>query len=131
MLLIKEGLIYSMEDEKLFYGDILCDEGKIKEIADHISDSGQMQVIDAKGHLVLPGFIDAHSHIGIQEEKNSKQGDDCCKCQYKNVGFVENKHVRKTTCLFSTFLVFLSQVLHLVFDSVRWSIDIYYGTMVQ
>lgn len=77
MLLIKEGLIYSMEDEKLFYGDILCDEGKIKEIADHISDSGQMQVIDAKGHLVLPGFIDAHSHIGIQEEKNSKQGDDC------------------------------------------------------
>lgn len=77
MLLIKNGLIYTMEDESPFYGDILCDEGKIVRISENIAADGQMQVLDANGLLVLPGFIDAHSHIGIQEEKNSKQGDDC------------------------------------------------------
>ncbi|NMP36883.1 MAG: amidohydrolase [Clostridiales bacterium] len=77
MLLIKNGLIFTMEAESPFYGDILCNEGKIARIADNIIADGQMEVLDVKGFLVLPGFIDAHSHIGIQEEKNSKQGDDC------------------------------------------------------
>ncbi len=77
MLLIKNGLIHSMETDSPFYGDILCSKGKIVQIANHIAIGEQMQVLDADGLLVLPGFIDAHSHIGIQEEKNSKQGDDC------------------------------------------------------
>ena len=27
----------------------------------------------------------------------------CCKCQYKNVGFISYKHVGKTTCLYDIF----------------------------
>ena len=76
MLLIKNGLIYSMEAPP-FYGDILCDRGKIVRISENIDAGEQTQVLDADKLLVMPGFIDAHSHIGIQEEKNSKQGDDC------------------------------------------------------
>lgn len=34
-----------------------------------------MKIIDASGLRVYPGFIDAHSHIGIAEEKKSNQGD--------------------------------------------------------
>ena len=68
MLLIQNGLLYTMEDERPFYGDILLEEGKIFQIAEHIQIKGCEEVIDAKGKLVLPGFIDAHSHLGIAEE---------------------------------------------------------------
>lgn len=77
MLLIQNGYLYTMEDEKPFYGDILIKDGKIERIADKITASTSMEVIDAKGLNVFPGFIDAHSHIGISEEKVSVLGDSC------------------------------------------------------
>ncbi len=77
MLLIQNGYLYTMEDEKPFYGDILIKDGKIERIADKITASASMEVIDAKGLNVFPGFIDAHSHIGISEEKVSVLGDSC------------------------------------------------------
>lgn len=36
-----------------------------------------MEVIDARGMWVLPGFIDAHSHIVCRKEKTGCRGDDC------------------------------------------------------
>lgn len=77
MLLIQNGLLYTMEKEEPFYGDILIKDGKIERIADKISASADVEVIDAKGFNVFPGFIDAHSHIGISEEKVSVLGDSC------------------------------------------------------
>lgn len=77
MLLIQNGLLYTMENEKPFYGDILIKDGKIERIADKITVSTNMEVMDAKGLNVFPGFIDAHSHIGISEEKVSVLGDSC------------------------------------------------------
>jgi imidazolonepropionase-like amidohydrolase len=77
MLLIQNGLLYTMEKEKPFYGNILIKDGKIERIADGITPSETMEVIDAKGLNVFPGFIDAHSHIGISEEKISVLGDSC------------------------------------------------------
>lgn len=35
------------------------------------------KVIDATGCLVTPGFIDAHCHIGIDEEGMRWEGNDC------------------------------------------------------
>ena len=77
MLLIQNGYLYTMEEEKPFYGDILIKGGKIERIADKITANPDMEVIDAKGLNVFPGFIDAHSHIGISEEKVSVLGDSC------------------------------------------------------
>lgn len=77
MLLIQNGYLYTMEDEKPFYGDILIKDGKIERIDDKITASASIEVIDAKGLNVFPGFIDAHSHIGISEEKVSVLGDSC------------------------------------------------------
>ena len=37
-----------------------------------------------------------------------------CKCQYKNVGFLENKSVGFPTSLFSIFLVIFRHILHLI-----------------
>lgn len=77
MLLIKKGLLYTMCEDEPVQADILSDGGKIVQIAENIAPSGDMHVIDATGLQVYPGFIDAHSHIGISEEKAGRQGDDC------------------------------------------------------
>lgn len=69
MLLIKNGLLYTMETEKPIYADLLIKNGKIVQISENINPTEQMQIIDATGMRVYPGFIDAHSHIGIAEEK--------------------------------------------------------------
>ena len=77
MLLVKNGLLHTMEGGEPIYADLLARDGKIAGIAEHISEAGDMEIFDAGGLSVFPGFIDAHSHIGILEEKTSKQGDDC------------------------------------------------------
>lgn len=76
MLLIKNGLIYTMETRCPFLGDLLLKDGKIEKIAENITPTEKMEVLDAEGLSVFPGFIDAHSHIGISEEKVSVQCDE-------------------------------------------------------
>lgn len=75
MLLLKNGLVYTMEDNEPVISDILIDNRKIIEISYNITPTERMQIIDAKGFSVFPGFIDAHSHIGISEEKITSQND--------------------------------------------------------
>ena len=33
-------------------------------------------IIDAKGRYVMPGFVDAHTHIGLFEDSVGFEGDD-------------------------------------------------------
>lgn len=77
MLLIKNGIINSMENEIPFCADLLAKNGKIAVISKHIEPTENMQTINAYGYYIYPGFIDAHSHIGIMEEKTGIAGDDC------------------------------------------------------
>lgn len=77
MLLIRNGMLHTMEAKGIIRGDLLIKNGKIVKIAKEITKTEQMQVVDAKGMHIYPGFIDAHSHIGISEEKISGQGDEC------------------------------------------------------
>jgi len=59
-------------------GDILIENGKFARIAAKIpAPKSEVAVIDAAGLNVYPGFIDAHCHIGISEEKVGAAGDDC------------------------------------------------------
>ena len=77
MLLIKNGILHTMEKNDPIRADLLADNGKIIEIFENIKPTERMEIFDASGLVVFPGFIDAHSHIGIMEDKTSKQGDDC------------------------------------------------------
>ncbi len=77
MLLIKNGLVFTMETDEECYIDLLIEKEKIIKIAKNIIPTERMQIIDAAGLRVYPGFIDAHSHIGISEEKKTSQGDEC------------------------------------------------------
>ncbi len=65
-----------METNKPVRSDLLTDNGKIIQIADNIVPTERMKIIDASGLRVYPGFIDAHSHIGLLQEKKSNQCDE-------------------------------------------------------
>ncbi len=75
MLLIQNGILYTMEENEAIKADVLIDKGKIIEISKKIKPSNNMQLYNAEGLYVFPGFIDAHSHIGISEDKISPHND--------------------------------------------------------
>ncbi len=76
MLLVKNGNLYTMESEEPINADMFVSNGKIAEIGKNIKVTDDVKIIDATGMNVFPGFIDAHSHLGICEEKASAQVDE-------------------------------------------------------
>lgn len=76
MLLIKNGKIITMTGVTHENGCVLIENGKIKDVGTKIEESKEYEVIDASGAWVLPGFIDAHCHIGIFEQDMGFEGSD-------------------------------------------------------
>lgn len=76
MLVIKNGLIHDLVNKEAYMGEILCDGTTIKEIGEHVDAPSDAVVIDAKGHNVYPGFIDAHSHLGLDGYGIGFEGQD-------------------------------------------------------
>ncbi len=76
MLLIKNATIYTMAQEVIEGGSVLVDDGKILEIGTALVAPLDATVLDAKGKLLFPGFIDAHCHIGMWEEGIGFEGAD-------------------------------------------------------
>lgn len=76
MLLIQNGQVFTMESNEACYVDLLIDNKKIIQISKKITPTERMRIIDASGLRIYPGFIDAHSHIGISEEKKTSQNDE-------------------------------------------------------
>jgi len=74
-MLIRNGLVFTMEAEAPAEMDVQIKDGKIAKIMPSISPGKDEPIIDARGMRVYPGFIDAHSHIGIAQEKETLQGD--------------------------------------------------------
>lgn len=79
MLLIKNGKIMTMSGKNYDRGSILIKDKKIVEIGENIniSSNEDCNVIDAENCWVMPGIIEAHCHVGIQEERKGFEGNDC------------------------------------------------------
>lgn len=82
MLLIKNGKVLTMAGENYNKGYILIKEKKIIKVGDmkelnesDLKDS-DITIIDAEGKYVLPGFIDAHCHVGMCEDSTGFEGED-------------------------------------------------------
>lgn len=60
-LLIKNGRLMDGTGNPWFYGDVAIKNGKIQKIGS-IDSSSATEVIDAKGLVVAPGFVEIHSH---------------------------------------------------------------------
>lgn len=77
MLLIRGGKIKPITGDEIENGELLIgDDGKIAAIGSKVNAPEGVEVLDASGCLVTPGFIDAHCHIGIDEEGVRWEGND-------------------------------------------------------
>ena len=77
MLLIKNGYIKTMAGADIENGCILIgDDGKIAAIGQNLTAPEGAAVIDAGGRLVTPGCVDAHCHIGLDNEACGWEGRD-------------------------------------------------------
>lgn len=77
MIALTNGTIYTMEGDILQNGAVLIEKEKIIAIGAEIVIPQDAQIIDVAGRIITPGFIDAHTHIGIDEEIHQPIGDDC------------------------------------------------------
>ena len=66
-LLFKNATVFPVTS-KSFKGDVLVKDSKIYKIGEAIKKDKETEVIDLDGKYLFPGFIDAHSHIGLWEE---------------------------------------------------------------
>ena len=59
-----------------FDGTVLMHGGRIAAMGTDVTVPADATVIDADGRWVLPGFIDAHTHLGVHEEAEGWAGSD-------------------------------------------------------
>jgi imidazolonepropionase-like amidohydrolase len=70
------GRIVPISGEPLERGTVLAVAGKIAAVGADLEVPAGARVIDAAGSWVLPGFIEAHGHVGVHEEAEGWAGSD-------------------------------------------------------
>ena len=77
MLFIYNGYIKPMAGPDIPGGSVLVgDDGKILAVGKDITAPEGARLVDAGGRLVTPGCIDAHCHIGLDNEACGWEGKD-------------------------------------------------------
>ncbi|WP_106507259.1 amidohydrolase [Brachybacterium timonense] len=59
-----------------FDGTVVIEEGRITALGADVQAPEGAEVIDAGGAWLLPGFVDAHVHLGVHEEGEGWAGND-------------------------------------------------------
>jgi imidazolonepropionase-like amidohydrolase len=70
------GRVIPITSEPIDVGTVLVADGKITAVGLNVAIPADVQVIDASGRWVLPGFIEAHGHVGVAEEAEGWAGQD-------------------------------------------------------
>ena len=75
VIFIKNGTVNTITNG-IVQEDILIENGKIVEIGNSIVAPLDAEIIDAQGKFIYPGFIDAHTHLGLWEDAVGFEGAD-------------------------------------------------------
>ena len=73
---ITGGTVVPVSAPAIVGGTVLIKDGLIEAVGADVAIPEGARVIDATGKQVLPGFIEAHGHVGIDEEGLGWAGDD-------------------------------------------------------
>ena len=76
MIFIINAHILPIAGEEIENGCLLLEGGKIAAIGEDLSAPEGAEIIDAQGRLVTPGCIDAHCHVGLDNEAMNWEGAD-------------------------------------------------------
>jgi len=69
-VVIRGGTILTVTHGRIENGSIYIHNGKIAEIGKSVNAPSNATVIDASGKWVMPGIIDPHSHIALDDDVN-------------------------------------------------------------
>jgi len=61
------GVVHTLTGQPIQEGTVILYEGKVSEVGHKLQPPAGAEVIDLKGQHVYPSFIEAHSHLGMQE----------------------------------------------------------------
>ncbi|CAB1244373.1 Amidohydrolase [Ruminococcaceae bacterium BL-6] len=75
-MLIIHATIHTMAGDPVSDGFIRVEEGKIVQVGETPPEGNGEEVVDVKGADVYPGFVDAHTHLGMWEDSLTFEGDD-------------------------------------------------------
>lgn len=70
------GRVVPVVGEVIESGTVLISGGTITAIGTDLAVPDGTTVVDATGRWVLPGFVEAHGHVGVHEEGNGWAGQD-------------------------------------------------------
>jgi imidazolonepropionase-like amidohydrolase len=73
---IVHGTVVPVAGVTIEDGTVLFENGRIIAVGADVAVPDEARVVDAAGKWVLPGFIEAHGHVGIHEEANGPAGND-------------------------------------------------------
>ncbi len=76
MLALINGKIMTMAGKEYKKGCLVVEGDKIASLSADPTPPPDTQTIDVSGKYILPGFIDAHTHVGIYEEIYRVEGED-------------------------------------------------------
>ena len=62
---IYNARILPMDGDEIGCGYVLVENGKIAEVGEGMPQHVRKSDIDAEGKLLMPGFIDIHTHMGF------------------------------------------------------------------
>ncbi len=65
MIAIRGAKIYTITNGIIDEGIVLIKDGLIEEVGQNISIPQGYHIVEATGKILTPGFIDAHTHLGI------------------------------------------------------------------
>ena len=88
-MLIQHSTIYDGVTPTPYAADIRLENGKIKEISPDLTPPPGEEVFDAAGLRIYPGFVDAHSHLGLDNYGMGYEGQD-----YNEMGDIVAAHLR-------------------------------------
>ncbi len=73
---ITGGRVVSVDGDPIENGTVLVVDGKITAVGADVAVPAGTNTIDASGRWVLPGFVDAHAHLGVHEDGEGTAGND-------------------------------------------------------
>lgn len=76
MLAITNGTVHTLAGAIHDHGTILIDAGKIMAVGERLTVPADATVVDVAGKVVLPGFVESHSHVGVWSDGVAGEGHD-------------------------------------------------------
>jgi imidazolonepropionase-like amidohydrolase len=73
---ITGGYVVPVDGDPVDGGTVLVQDGRITAVGADVEVPDGVPVVDAAGQWVLPGFVEAHGHVGVWEEAEGWAGQD-------------------------------------------------------